>query len=40
MGVLNFQVQSTVSFVAVMVPLGYSAIMLGIVYWIVKRKDL
>jgi ABC-2 type transport system permease protein len=40
MGVLNFQAQSTVSLVAVLVPLGYSAIMLGIVYWIVKRKDL
>jgi ABC-2 type transport system permease protein len=40
MGVLNFQVQSTVSPASVLIPLGYSAIMLGIVYTVIKRKDL
>jgi hypothetical protein len=40
MGVLNFQVQNTVSPGSVLVPVVYSMIMVGIVYWVVKRKDL
>lgn len=40
MGVLNFQVQSTVSLVSVLVPIAYSAILMTIVYFVVNRKDL
>ena len=40
MGILNFQLQSSVSLLAVVIPLIYSAVLLAIVYWVVQRKDL
>ena len=40
MGVLNFQVQSTVSIGAVLVPLAYAAVLLMTVFWVMKRRDL
>jgi ABC-type transport system involved in multi-copper enzyme maturation permease subunit len=38
--IMNFQVQNSVSALSVLVPLGYALILLGIVYWVMKRRDL
>ncbi len=40
MGVLNFQIQSTVSLGSVLIPIGYAVVLLGIVYLVVTKKDL
>jgi ABC-type transport system involved in multi-copper enzyme maturation permease subunit len=38
--VMNFHLQTSVSLVSVLIPIGYSVIMLGIVFWVMQRKDL
>jgi len=37
---MNFQLQDSVSLLSCTIPLMYSAVMIGIVYWTFNRKDL
>lgn len=40
MGVLDFQVQSTVHFTSLLIPVAYAAVMIGVVFFVMHRKDL
>ncbi|MEI6883325.1 MAG: ABC transporter permease [Bacteroidota bacterium] len=37
---MGIELQSNVSLTACLIPIGYAAIMIGIVFWVMKRKDL
>lgn len=37
---MGIDLQDHVSIVACLIPMGYAAIMIGIVFWVMKRKDL
>ncbi|MEI7491927.1 MAG: hypothetical protein WCK92_11050 [Bacteroidota bacterium] len=37
---MGLELQDNVSIVTCLIPLGYAAIMIGIVFWVMKRKDL
>ena len=37
---MGIELQNQVSFTACMIPIGYAAVMIGIVFWVMKRKDL
>jgi len=38
--IMGINLQESVSFAAICIPLGYSAIMVGIVYWVLVKRDL
>ncbi len=38
--VMGLNLQNTVSFWACCIPLGYAAVMIGIVYWVLSKRDL
>jgi ABC-2 type transport system permease protein len=38
--VMGIQLQDTVSLASCCIPLGYSLVMVGIVYWVMEKKDL
>jgi ABC-type transport system involved in multi-copper enzyme maturation permease subunit len=38
--VMGLNLQNTVSFWACCIPLGYAAVMIGIVYWVISKRDL
>lgn len=37
---MGLELQNNVSLIACLIPIGYAAIMIGIVFWVMKRKDL
>ena len=38
--IMGLSLQENVSFTACLIPIGYAAIMIGIVFWTMKKKDL
>ena len=38
--IMGLELQANVSFTACLIPIGYAAIMIGIVFWVMKKKDL
>jgi hypothetical protein len=38
--IFGINLQESISFTTCMIPLGYSAVMLGIVFWVLAKKDL
>jgi ABC-2 type transport system permease protein len=37
---MGLNLQNSVSFISCMIPMGYAAIMIGIVYWVLLKRDL
>jgi hypothetical protein len=38
--IMNLSLQESITLVSALIPLGYSALMIGIIFWVTKKRDL